>query len=144
MKKLMWIVPLVLFGFASVSCNSDDEGSGQNAEVIVGAWKITNIVVSGTDIYPLLVAQGVCEIENVTNFNNDHTLTLETFQENADGNCEAGSDIAGTWSKDGNVYTLTMEGESQSVTPEFSDNNNKFSVSQEFEGQFAMVTFTRQ
>ena len=144
MKKLVLIIPLLIMGFASVSCNNDDEGGENNVDVVVGAWKISSIVVNDTDIYPLLVMQGVCELANVTHFHNDYTLKMTNFQENAEGNCESGTDTTGTWSKDGNVYTLTMEGESQSVTPEFTDNNNKFTVAQEFEGQFAMVTFTRQ
>ena len=143
MKKLMWILPLFV-GFASVSCNNDDEGGGNNVDVLVGAWKISSIVVNDTDIYPLLVLQGVCELDNVTHFHNDYTLKMTTFQEDTEGNCETGPDTTGTWSKEGSVYTITMDGESQSVTLEFTDNNNKFTVGQEFEGQFAMVTFTRQ
>lgn len=142
----MFIVPLMLIGLASVSCNSDDEGgSGNNSDVIVGSWKISSIVVDDTDIYPAMVLAGVCEIEDVTHFHNDHTITTDTFQENADtGDCEPGPDGSGTWSKEGNAYTVTLNGEAQTVTPEFSDNDNKFTVAQEFEGQFAMVTFSRQ
>lgn len=144
MKKLMLILPLLVLGFTSMSCNNDDEGGSNNVDVIVGAWKISSIVINDNDIYPLLVLQGFCELNNVTYFNNDYSLKMTTSQENTEGNCEAGADVTGTWSKEGNVYTITMEGESQTVTPEFTNNNNKFTVAQEFEGQIAMVTFTRQ
>ncbi len=140
----MFIVPLLLISLFSLSCSNDD-GGDSNVDVIVGSWKITNIVINGTDIYPLLVAEGVCEIRNVTHFNNNFSVMMNTFQENAEtGNCEPGPDSAGTWSREGNVYTINLDGSPESVTPVFSDNNNKFTVSQEFEGQLATVTFTRQ
>lgn len=143
MKKLMFMFPLMIMGLFT-ACNDDDEGSSGNVDVIVGSWKISSIIVNDTDIYPLLVLEGVCEIENVISFHNDYTLTNQTFQEDVEGNCAAGPDESGTWSKQGNAYTITINGNSESATPDFSDNGNKFAVNQEFEGQMAVVTFSRQ
>lgn len=129
-----------------LACNNDDDnnGIGNNVDVIVGSWKISSIVVDDTDIYPILALQGICELDNVTHFHNDYSLVIKTFEENSDGNCVAGSDDNGTWSKEGNVYTITMGSTPSIVTPEFSNNNNRFSVNQDFEGQMARVTFSRQ
>src|SRR5690606_36799646 len=144
MKKLMLMLPLSVLGFTSMSCSSDDERGANNVDVIVGALNISSIVINVNGIYPLSVLQGYCELNNVNYFNNDYSLKMTTSQENTEGNCQAGADVTGTWSQEGNVYTITMEGESQTVTPEFKNNNNKFTVAQQFEGQIAMVTFTRQ
>lgn len=144
MKKLMFIAPLLLMGLFSMSCSDDDEGGNNNVDVIVGAWKISSIIVGDTDIYPALVLQGICELQNVQHFNNDYSLIVKNFEENAEGNCAAAADTSGSWSRNGNVYTVTIDGSSESVTPVFSDNNNKFAVEQEFEGQTARVTFSRQ
>lgn len=129
-----------------LACNNDDDnnGIGNNVDVIVGSWKISSIVVDDTDIYPILALQGICELDNVTHFHNDYSLVIKTFEENSDGNCVAGSDDNGTWSKEGNVYTITIGSTPSTVTPEFSNNNNRFSVNQDFEGQMARVTFSRQ
>lgn len=129
-----------------LACNNDDDnnGIGNNVDVIVGSWKISSIVVDDTDIYPILALQGICELDNVTHFHNDYSLVIKTFEENSDGNCVSGSDDNGTWSKEGNVYTITMGSTPSTVTPEFSNNNNRFSVNQDFEGQMARVTFSRQ
>lgn len=132
-------------GLFSMSCSDDDEGGdNNNVDVIVGAWKISSIIVDDTDIYPILVLQGVCEIESVSNFYNDYTVVNETFEENSEGDCVAGSDDTGTWSKEGNIYTITVNEMPTSAELIFSDNNNKFSVDQEFEGQMARITFSRQ
>lgn len=141
----MFIAPLLLMGLFSMSCSDDDEGGdNNNVDVIVGAWKISSIIVDDTDIYPILALQGVCEIESVSNFYNDYTVVNETFEENSEGDCVAGTDDTGTWSKEGNIYTITVNEMPTSAELIFSDNNNKFSVNQEFEGQMARITFSRQ
>ncbi|SMC51220.1 lipocalin-like domain-containing protein [Moheibacter sediminis] len=145
MKKLMFVVPVLLMGLFSMSCSNDDEGgNNNNVDVIVGAWKISSIIVDDTDIYPILVFQGVCEIETVSHFYNDYSVVNKTFQENAEGDCEAGPDDNGTWSREGNVYTITINQTPTSAELNFSDNNNKFTTEQQFEGQTARVTFSRQ
>lgn len=145
MRKLMFIAPLLMIGLFTMSCSDDDNGgNNNNVDVIVGAWKISSIVVGDTDIFPLLQVQGVCEIQNVIHFHNDYSVINKNFTENSEGNCESAPDTTGTWSKEGNVYTITVNQNTNSSQVNFFDNNNKFTAEQQFEGQIAMVTFSRQ
>ncbi len=138
------ILPLLLIGFLSVSCNNDDDSSDNNVDIIVGKWKISDAWVDGESVYAQLLMVAYCPLQNEYNFMNDYSLRIDTFEEGiSPQNCVVGTPETGTWSKQNNVYTVTLSGETSSSTADFQ-NNNTFTTQTTFEGQDVLLEFTRQ
>lgn len=145
MKNLRLIIlPLLLTGFLSVSCNEDDDSSGNNVDMIVGTWKVTDAWVDGESVYDQLLLVAYCPLQNEYNFLNDYTLSIDTFEDgNEAGECVAGEVQNGTWTKTNDVYSVNLNGETSSSTANFLDENN-FTTETTFEGQAVTLKFTRQ
>lgn len=83
MKNLkLFIFPLILVGLMIVSCNNDDDSSGDNdnVDMIVGTWKISDAWVDDESIYSQLLLVAYCPLQNEYNFMNDYTLRIDTFE----------------------------------------------------------------
>lgn len=147
MRKLkLMLMPLLLIGFLSVSCNNDDDSSDNNVDKIVGKWKISNAWVGGESVYAQLLSVAYCPLQNEYNFMNDLTLRINTFEEGiTPENCAPGVPITGSWSVNNNVYSVTFDdtGETSSSTADFQ-NNNTFTTQTTFEGESVLLEFTRQ
>lgn len=140
--KLMFI-PMLVLGMFTFSCSSDDDSSN-NVDVIVGDWKISDVKIDGESVYAQLILLNPCPFQNQFNFKNDFTIQITTFEENSStGNCEAAEIQNGAWSKAGNVYTVSINGNTDSSTANFIDDNN-FTTQTEFEGQPVELKFTKQ
>jgi len=144
MKNLkLMLVPMLLLGMLSFSCSSDDDSSN-NMDVIVGEWKISDVKIDGESVYAELVLLNPCPFQNQYHFRNDFSIQINTFEENSEtGNCVAGEVQNGTWSKSGNVYSVSINNETNSSTANFIDDNN-FTTQTEFEGQPVELKFTKQ
>lgn len=144
MKNLkLMLVPILLLGMFTFSCSGDDDSSN-NVDVIVGDWKISDVRIDGESVYDQLLLLNPCPFQNEYNFRNDFTIQIDAFEENADtGNCVLAEVQNGAWSKSGNVYTVSINGDTSSSTANFIDDNN-FTTQTEFEGQPVELKFTKQ
>ena len=147
MRKLkLMIMPLLLIGFLTVSCNNDDDSSGNNVDLIVGKWKISDAWVDGESVYEQLLLVAYCPLQNEYNFMNDYSLRIDTFEEGiTPQNCAVGVPQTGSWSVDNDVYSVTFDdsGETSSSTADFQ-NDNTFTTQTTFNGQNVLLEFTRQ
>lgn len=147
MKKLRFMMlPILLLGILTASCNNDDDSSGSGDDVIVGTWKISNVWVGEESIYDELLSTNFCAMQNLYNFMADNSLEIDTFEEGiTPENCVIGVQQTGSWSKNNNVYTVTFDdsGETSSSVVEFQ-NNNKFTTQTTFQGQNVLLEFSRQ
>ena len=147
MKKLRFmILPILLLGILSVSCNDDDDSSGGNDDLIVGSWKVSDAWVGGVSIYDQLLQNNFCAMQNIYKFLNDNSLQIDTFDEGiTPENCVIGVPQTGSWSNNNNVYSVTFDnsGETSSSIVEFQ-NDNTFTTQTTFQGQSVLLEFSRQ
>ncbi|MBW7870034.1 MAG: lipocalin family protein [Flavobacteriia bacterium] len=146
MKSLKFLIlPLFLIGIFGVSCSSDDDsGQGENVDLIVGTWKITDVWMGGQSVYALIQMTNPCPLQTKFIFENDFSVRVETFvaADSGDG-CVPDEVQNGNWSKEGSTYYVSSEGQTAHSEVEFLDNNN-FTLMIEFEGESAKVKLTRQ
>ena len=72
MKNLkLMMLPFILMGLLTISCNDDDDSSGDNVDVIVGKWKVSDAWVDGESVYNQLLLVAYCPLQNEYNFLND-------------------------------------------------------------------------
>ncbi|MFA7616668.1 MAG: lipocalin family protein [Moheibacter sp.] len=146
MKSLkFFILPLILIGMFGVSCSSDDDsGQGDNVDLIVGTWKITDVWMGGQSVYALIQMTNPCPLQNKFIFENNFSARIETFVSDENGgDCVADEVQNGNWSKEGSTYYVSSEGQTAQSEVEFLDNNN-FTLMIEFEGESVKVKLTRQ
>lgn len=146
MKNLKFFIPLLILGLFSTSCNNDDDDNsgGGNVDQIVGIWKITDIWVGGQSVYAIIQMTDPCPLESKFIFNDDYSAQINTREADQNsGNCIDGEVQNGTWSKEGNTYFISAEGQSANSQVEFLDANN-FTFMYEFEGQQAKIKLSRQ
>ena len=141
MKNFFFWIPLFLLTVGLTSCSSDDDANGVDA--LVGSWKISDVKVNETSMYEFLIQlpEG-CFLYSQVHFNNDHTLKLKPY-EFVNNGCQATSEQNGTWSKSGNQYAFTMDGEESDPVVLNFQNNNQFSYSEEIDGVHYELYFTR-
>lgn len=140
------ILPMLLLGFLSVSCNNDDDSSSGNDDLIVGTWKVSNAWIGEESIYDQLLQTNFCAMQNLYNFMNDNSLEIDTFEEGiTPENCVIGVTQTGTWTKTDDVYSVTFDesGETSSSNVTFQ-NDNTFTTQTIFQGQSVLLEFTRQ
>ena len=116
MKKLSLLLCALSIIFSS--CSSDDDSGSQDP--IVGTWTFHQFFEDG-------VQQSItaCEMQETFTFSSNGTTFYE-FYEDTQGACELEESINGTWSSEGNVYTLTVAGESSSEEITFEGNTFYF------------------
>lgn len=127
MKNLGFIfIPLLFLELLTLSCNNDDDNSG-NVDRIVGSWKISDVRVDDTSVYNVLIntPEG-CFLNSKFHFYNDYTFKTNPYEVNFDNNCVEQPEQMGTWSRDGDVYTYVLEGESPNSQTVNFVNNNQF------------------
>lgn len=146
MKGLKFLIlPLILIGIFGVSCSSDDDsGQGDNVDLIVGTWKMTDVWMGGQSVYALIQLSNPCPLQNKFIFENNFSVRVETFvSADSGGGCVADEIQNGNWSKEGSTYYVSSEGQTAQSEVEFLDNNN-FTLMIEFEGESVKVKLTRQ
>jgi len=144
MKNLAFIlIPILFLGWFATSCKSDDDNS-PNVDRIVDSWEITDVKANGVSVYEFMIntPEG-CFLNSKVQFFNDFTLKSIPYELNDQGNCVAGAEISGTWSRQGDVYTYTIQGETpDSQTVNFV-NNNQFYYSFTAEEITYQIYFSR-
>ena len=126
MKKLLLLIPLFLLAFGLNSCNSDDD-STNNVDVLVGSWKITDIKTGGMSVYDILMGMPEgCFLNSKVHFYNDFTMKINPY-EVVNETCVLQPDQMGNWSRNGDTYSYTLQGETtDSVSLNFVNNNQFF------------------
>jgi len=100
-KCVVYIVVLLLLGWtAGCDSNNDDGDNGlSDAEVFIGAWVLTNLLLNGADVTRLVLAQADVEML----FANPGLFTLSVT--NAAG---ITTEVSGTYQLDESQLTLTL------------------------------------
>ena len=138
MKTLKLLLALFLFvGFASCS-DDDDEGSGSaEGNRIVGEWKMQSMTLDGENV-PI----SDCEAQSRVVFTANGNVTSTDFFEDMDIE-ECTSEVTNEkWEYRGNnVYRFIDGTDSFDVELIFSNNNNRFTITEEDEdfGTLAIV-----
>lgn len=147
MKKVKAIFSIFLLSILVASCSSDDGGDRNDVDRIVGLWKVTDVRANGISIYDYInEGETACFLQTEVQFNNDHSILMQTYTinpVNEDLGCVELPEQEGTWSKENNVYSFTVEGETSSQELNFADDNH-FTFTSEMEGLQYEVVFGRQ
>ena len=118
------------------SCGSDDDGN-ESAETnrIVGEWKIQSLTIDGESV---LITD--CEAQSGISFNANGSFTSTDFFEDETEECIS-EDSNGNWEYRGNnVYRFTEASETYDIPIMFSDNNNRFTITEEDEsGTYSLI-----
>lgn len=125
MKTVIILTAVLLTGALFASCNSDDDGGSEPS--IVGAWletsrsteEFTNNVSEGT-------TTGTVDAENFTRltFNADGTFS-DFSSESVNGAVETSTD-PGTYTVNGNILSITYDGDTDVETIEFTVSATQF------------------
>ncbi len=100
-KRVVYIVVLLLLGWtAGCDSNNDNGDNGlSDAEVFIGTWVLTNLLLNNTDVTGLVLAQANVEML----FANPGLFTLSVTD--ADG---ITTEVSGTYQLDARQLTLTL------------------------------------
>lgn len=147
MKNLkMMLIPMLFLGFFSTSCSNDDD-SNKNIDVIVGVWKITDVSLNGVSVYEMLMdTENKCVLFTKTRFNNDHTVLVNRFQlESTTNDCVPDEDVHGSWEKNRNNYTMTLNNGEDDVdfSPNFI-NDHEFTMNFQVGSETYLMTLTKE
>jgi hypothetical protein len=116
MKKIV-ILSMALFslGFVSVSCSSDDNGGGIKSTDLLGRWEFARAgqLVNGQEVYEDYQHEIGCP-KDFLQLNSDGTGRVDTFTADDEGNCEEDSMMLTAWSLNGNRFTSTSDGVTES------------------------------
>lgn len=137
-----------MMAFGMFSCNSDDDGKANNEPqfTIVGTWKVTRIFINDVEHN----VSDYCPYNGKFQFINGGTYVENPYK--LDGaNCVSAEAVGGTWTKNANLYTITLNGNAtSSVLPTtFSpivdaSNINKFELNLSAGGIPTRLVFTKQ
>jgi hypothetical protein len=143
MKKLIYILFLILFASAFIiSCSDDDDDSTTGPDSndgldqsLVGTWVLTKI------LSPIAASPEDVGIALTVVFNDDGSMELTSED------AESTATYPGTWSTKNGELTITLE-ESEPGTSPYSINGNIATISQfpvEFQGNtiLASLEFTK-
>lgn len=115
MKKL---ILLLVIGLTVMACPNDDVDDPISENPIVGTWKFLESFENDVpeDIEP-------CDTEGALVFEENGNFSGEYYvDDNEDGVCELEEMDMGTWSNTGNLYTITIDGESETKEITFEGN----------------------
>ena len=145
MKKVFAILFALTLGFGMISCSSDDDAGGPEF-TIHGTWKVTKLLINGVEHD----VQDYCPYRGTFQFISGGTY-VENGYELLEENCVASDPVGGTWQKQGNTYTLTLNGGAvssvlpNSFSPIIDTNNiNEFELSLSAGGIPTRLTFSKQ
>lgn len=99
MRKLGFSIFLALLGVVAIGCDSgsdDDDNGVSDAEVFVGDWTLTNLLLNGQDFTSLLLASATVDIDFETAA---FSLTITS---------DSTTTIAGTYSVNEAQKTITL------------------------------------
>lgn len=119
LKTVIIMTTVMLTGMLSISCNKDDDGSGEPS--IVGTWLLTSGV---NETFRDNVSEGrtneTIDADNFTRvtLNADGTFT-EFYSESYNGEVKTTTD-KGTYVTDGNKLSVTYEGGDEADSVEFT------------------------
>jgi hypothetical protein len=143
MKKLLLIslVAGALFSSCKKSSSSNDSSCTLSASSIVGTYKITSVKLStqgqSIEIFNNDAFFEPCERDDIFNINANGTYTI------TDGSvaCSPSSDDSGTWTLNGNTYTI--DGTDINTISEFKCSSFVF-IREPMAGEIYYITMTRQ
>ena len=119
-----------------VSCSSDDEPTGNNANPLVGTWHVTSFQALGSDF----VQEGMSLTFTI---NEGGTYSLAVTGD-AVGACDTGTSCTntGTWSSTTTTFTLDP-GTQDAVTFNYSISGNTMTWTGSIDGNAATIVSTR-
>ena len=135
MKKTLMLLSAAFILF-STSCSKDDDNT-DCAETVAGAagtYKVTKMLVNGTDLYP---AMDACTKSGTLVLKADKTLTYtETASCSGDG--------TGTWDIVGNTITITHSGNGDDFAGTVVNNCSNLQVTEAGGGFTVVTTLSKQ
>lgn len=110
MKKIIFFLCVVAFTFTS--CSSDDD-TPQNLTSIVGTWKYYKYFENNVE-----QTLEICETQHTLVFTSAGAFMSTFYEEsiNDPSTCVIEGQISGTWSNQGNVYTIISNGDASIIT----------------------------
>lgn len=119
MKKLLLLSVIAL---TVMACPSDDDTPPVNETSIVGTWKFLESFENG-----VLEENELCDTEETLTFAANGDFIGESYDDfNTPGTCELEDTATGTWTNTGNLYSITIEGET--ATEEITFESNTFFI----------------
>ncbi len=115
MKKAK--LPL-LFALATtlMACpQKDDDMPPEPMDSIIGTWKYFKSYENGEE-----VTLEPCDTEETLIYSANGAYSGSNYDE-VNGTCELEETTSGTWTKNGSIYNITIEGETESQEPVFEE-----------------------
>ena len=121
-KKIKRLLLLCVIGLTSMACPNDDVEDPTPENPIVGTWVFLEAYENG-----VLEQSEPCDLEGDVVFAENGDFSGEYYvDDNADGTCELEEIDSGTWSNTENLYTITIDGQSETKEVTFEGNTFYF------------------
>lgn len=147
MKKVIFLMLAMSMSLGLMSCSSDDDSSNEPQFKIDGIWKVTQYFANNIeqDVDDFCAFKGNFQfVPGGTFVENGYEVEEETL------NCIAKTAVGGTWVKNNNSYTITLNAGAVSTvlpntfTPVINSNNiNRFEITYTEFGQPRRIVFTK-
>lgn len=122
MKRLKVLLPLLMLGLISFSCNDDEVETP--TQKIVGSWKVTDVKADDVSIYDEILTENPCFPDNKITFQDGGSYVEELFAKNQDtGNCESDGVDTGNWTVSDTQISTTVDGLTETGEIEFVNDN---------------------
>lgn len=126
MKK---ILILVLIALTFMACPDDDDTPITINTSIIGTWKYYKTFENGMEDF-----LDLCEKEETLIFSSNGDYSGAYYDE-FNGECQLEDNVAGSWSNTENIYNITVDGETESVTIFFENDTFYFEDVDVFDGE---------
>ncbi len=124
MKKLQLLL-LSAFAFTLMACpQKDDDMPPEPMDSIIGTWKYFKSFENDTE-----VALELCDSEETLVFSANGSYSGSHYEE-INETCELEESSNGTWTKNGTIYDITIEGETESEELLFEEDTFYFEYSE--------------
>ena len=137
MKNFIFLF-IAIISLTSCSNNDDDDSTSPSIDPVIGEWEQVSFSIDG------VVTPANCDENDVFEFFEDGTYTLDAFDEITTGGDCVVTNYQGIWSNTEGVYYLSITPEGP-LTAEgtFSSNNTVVNFTVELGGSVVVITCNR-
>ena len=132
----------ILIGFTILSCSSDDNSTPNTNELIIGEWNYTSQTLNGEN----LEFEDDCQKDFEYQIYTANGSYQQTEFENISGaGCESVSPTNGTWIINENTLSLTIDGDTNTLTiSELTQNNLVYKINFDYDDDGTVDEFIQK
>ena len=125
MKNFSLVFSIILISTFFLACSNDDDSTAVNEDVIVGEWRLAQVIEGGIDV-PLQT----CDLLETYFFNADFSFRAEAYEpDQGTQECVISNFTEGVWGKSNNdQYFTNTSGDNFPFVAEFSDDEIEMTI----------------